>query len=74
VVLDDEVEVGEELSPAGVSLGEEAFLGEVGEVAVVGEDGSGVLTAKEVVTPVLEGGDYSEEFLVVDGVVDFGGE
>ena len=71
-VVDVEVERLEELRPSSLATVEVAFFAEVLEVLMVGEHFHTVSGSFQVVTPVLEGVDDGEEFLVVNVVVPLG--
>src|SRR5712671_2024767 len=72
LVDDGKIILGEEKRPSSLTAGEFLLCSEVGEVIVVGPYFEGFRMTLEVMAESFEGVNDSEEFLVVDVVVEFG--
>ena len=68
-----EVEILQEHHPAGLMAGQLLWLVKVSQVFVVGEQGDGVLGTLEVVAPVVQGVDNSEQLTIINIIVAFCG-
>ena len=69
--LDHEIELGKELRPPGLMLGEQADHGEVLKVFMVSNDVNQSFRTFEIVPPSSKHLKYSEEFLVVSDALQF---
>src|ERR1700731_2540145 len=69
---DHEIELGQELRPPGLTPGEQADCGEVLEVLMVGNNVDRSFRTFEIVPPSSKRLKYSEEFLVVSVIIQFG--
>ena len=72
VELDHEIELGQELRPPGLMPGEQVDHGEVLEVLVVSNNVDQSFRTLKIVPPSGKHLKYSEEFLVVSVIVQFG--
>ena len=70
---DGEVELGEVLRPAGLTVGQDLGAGEILQVLVVGDHIDWRGGTLEVVSPVLEGLKDGQELLVMGIIVQLGG-
>ena len=70
---DGEVELGEVLQPAGLTVGQDLGAGEILQVLVVGDHIDWRGGTLEVVSPVLEGLEDGQELLVMGIIVQLGG-
>ena len=69
---DHKIELGQELQPPGLTPGEQVDHGEVIEVLMVGNNVNWSFRTFEIVPPSGKRLKYSEEFLVVSVIIQFG--
>ena len=69
---DHEIELGKELQPPGLMLGEQADCGEVLKVLVVSNNVDQSFRTLKIVPPSSKCLKYSEEFLVMSVIIQFG--
>ena len=66
-----EVEILKEHHPSGLMAGQLLWLAKVCQILMVGEEGDRVVGSLEVVVPVVESVNYSEQLPSVDIIVSF---
>ena len=68
------VKLEQKLTPTGLSGRDLVGRTKVGEIIMIRKDLNRMPSAKEVVTPVFQSFDDSQEFSVIDIIVDLSGE